>query len=93
MNTGVKIGEQGKTPVSLRLRLIVLAAVVMAISLGLVGLALDNAFHKSSEAGLQARMESLVYLVLAATELDESGSHYHIPLLLSAYGYSTYRGS
>ena len=26
-------------------------------------------------------------------ELDDSGSHYHIPLLLTAYGYSTYRGS
>lgn len=26
-------------------------------------------------------------------ELDGSGDHYHIPLLLSAFGYSTYRGS
>jgi 5-hydroxyisourate hydrolase len=26
-------------------------------------------------------------------EIDASGSHYHIPLLLTAYGYSTYRGS
>ena len=26
-------------------------------------------------------------------ELDGNGAHYHIPLLLSAYGYSTYRGS
>ena len=26
-------------------------------------------------------------------ELDASGSHYHIPLLLTAFGYSTYRGS
>jgi 5-hydroxyisourate hydrolase len=26
-------------------------------------------------------------------ELDGSNSHYHIPLLLTAYGYSTYRGS
>ena len=26
-------------------------------------------------------------------ELDGSDSHYHIPLLLTAYGYSTYRGS
>jgi len=63
-----------KTPVSLRLRLIVLAATVMAVSLGLVGLALDAAFHKSTEAGLQARMESLVYLMLAATEAEDDGS-------------------
>lgn len=26
-------------------------------------------------------------------ELGDSGDHYHIPLLLTAYGYSTYRGS
>lgn len=26
-------------------------------------------------------------------ELEGDGSHYHIPLLLTAFGYSTYRGS
>jgi len=26
-------------------------------------------------------------------EIDASGIHYHVPLLLTAYGYSTYRGS
>ena len=26
-------------------------------------------------------------------EIDATGTHYHIPLLLTAYGYSTYRGS
>lgn len=26
-------------------------------------------------------------------ELDEGRSHYHVPLLLSPYGYTTYRGS
>ena len=25
--------------------------------------------------------------------IDDSGDHYHIPLLLSPFGYSTYRGS
>ena len=25
--------------------------------------------------------------------IDDGGQHYHIPLLLSPYGYSTYRGS
>ena len=67
-------GVQKKTTVSLRLRLIVLAALVLAISLGLVGLALDSAFHKSTVAGLKTRMESLVYLVLAATEVREDGT-------------------
>jgi len=58
----------------LRSRLLVLAVILLTISLGLVGLALDAAFHKSSEAGLKARMESLVYLVLAATEVNDDGS-------------------
>jgi len=70
----VNSGAHKKARVSLRLRLIVLAALVTAISLGLVGLALDAAFHKSSEAGLNARLESLVYLVLAATEVADGGS-------------------
>jgi len=26
-------------------------------------------------------------------EIDDSGRHYHVPLLISAFGYSTYRGS
>jgi 5-hydroxyisourate hydrolase len=25
--------------------------------------------------------------------IGEAGAHYHVPLLLSPYGYSTYRGS
>jgi len=61
-------------PVSMRLRLVLLAALVTAISLGLVGWALDAAFHKSSEADLQARMESMVYLMLAATEVGDDGA-------------------
>jgi two-component system sensor histidine kinase PhoQ len=52
----------------------VLVVLLLAISLGLVGFALDAAFYRSSEAGLHTRMESLVYLVLAATEVGEDGS-------------------
>jgi len=66
-------GNQKKT-LSLRLRLVALVVLLLAVSLGLVGFALDAAFHKSSEAGLKARMESLVYLVLAATDANEDGS-------------------
>ena len=51
-----------------------LVVLLFTVSLGLVGFALDAAFHKSSEAGLQARMESMVYLVLAATEVNDDGS-------------------
>ena len=52
----------------------ILAVPLLTISLGLVGFALDAAFHRSSEAGLKARMESLVYLVLAATEVNDNGT-------------------
>ena len=50
-----------------------LAVLLLSVSLGLVGLALDRAFHNSNEAALQTRMESLVYLVLAATDVSENG--------------------
>jgi len=60
--------------VSLRMRLVVLAALVMTVSLGLVGAALDAAFYRSSVAALNSRMESTAYLVLAATEIDDDGS-------------------
>ena len=67
-------GQNHSRPVSLRSRLVVLVVFLLAVSLGLVGLALDAAFKRSSEAGLQARMESLVYLVLAATDANDDGS-------------------
>lgn len=70
----MSITANQQKPFSLRLRLVVLAVLLLTVSLGLVGFALDSAFHKSSEAGLQARMESLVYLVLSATEVTDDGS-------------------
>jgi len=52
----------------------VLAILLMTVSLGLVGFGVDAAFRKSSEVSLQARMESLVYLVLAATDVNDDGT-------------------
>lgn len=69
----MSINVNQRRPISLRSRLVVLAVLLLTISLGLVGFALDAAFHRSSEAGLRARMESLVYLVLAATEVGDNG--------------------
>ena len=66
-------GNQNRT-LSLRLRLVTLVILLLSVSLGLVGFALDDAFRKSSDAGLRARMESLVYLVLAATDANDDGS-------------------
>jgi 5-hydroxyisourate hydrolase len=31
--------------------------------------------------------------VVVVCRIDDPGAHYHVPLLLSPYGYSTYRGS
>ncbi len=31
--------------------------------------------------------------VIITFAIDDSGEHYHVPLLLSPFGYSTYRGS
>ncbi len=63
-----------KRPFSLRFRLILLATLVLVVALGLVGMALNSANYRSTVTSLRARMESYVYLVLAAVELDESGA-------------------
>ena len=68
-NTGRK-----PRPFSLRLRLILMATLVLVVALGLVGTALNSANYRSVVSSLQARMESYVYLVLAAVEMDESGT-------------------
>jgi two-component system sensor histidine kinase PhoQ len=51
----------------------IIASVVLALALGLVGFALSAANHRSAVSALRARMESYVYLVLAATDVDEIG--------------------
>jgi two-component system sensor histidine kinase PhoQ len=55
------------------LRLILLASLLLVIALGLVGVALNTAYSRSAISSLQARMESYVYLVLAAIDVDEIG--------------------
>ncbi len=39
------------------------------------------------------KIDSLYPQVAIVFEVRNAGEHYHIPLLLSPYGYSTYRGS
>jgi two-component system sensor histidine kinase PhoQ len=58
---------------SLRNRLVLGASLVLVIALGLVGVALNAANHRGAVSALQARMESYVYLVLAAMEVDAGG--------------------
>jgi len=50
--------------------------------------------HFATKAYFDANNEQGFYpFVDIVFELDGSHSHYHIPLLLTAFGYSTYRGS
>jgi two-component system sensor histidine kinase PhoQ len=59
---------------SLRNRLVLAATLVLIIALGLVGFALNAANYRGAVSSLQTRMESYVYLVLAAMEVSETGS-------------------
>jgi 5-hydroxyisourate hydrolase len=38
-------------------------------------------------------METLYPSVQVTFEVNDAGQHYHVPLLVSPFGYSTYRGS
>lgn len=50
--------------------------------------------HFATKAYFNANNETGFYpYVDIVFELDGSTSHFHIPLLLTAFGYSTYRGS
>jgi two-component system sensor histidine kinase PhoQ len=58
---------------SLLKRLALSGSLVLLVSLGLVGLALNAANHNGAISSLQVRMESYVYQVLAAMEVDAEG--------------------
>ncbi len=58
---------------SIHQRLLLAASLVLTAFLGLTGLALDKAFRSSAEEGLQARLFSNVYALLAAAEEGEDG--------------------
>lgn len=50
--------------------------------------------HFAIEGYFQATQQPVFYpYVDVVFVIDGSGDHYHIPLLLSPFGYSTYRGS
>lgn len=66
-------GGKSQRPFSLRLRLVLLATLVLMVALGLVGIALNAANERSAVSALQGRMESSVYLVLAAADVDDAG--------------------
>lgn len=59
--------------ISLRNRAVLAAIPVLVLALGLVGLAVNGANHRGAVSALQVRMESYVYTVLAAMEVDGTG--------------------
>jgi two-component system sensor histidine kinase PhoQ len=69
------VADAGKTPglISLRARQIAIASIVMAAALVGVGLVLDSANHRAAVSALEGRMESYVYLALAAMEVTGDG--------------------
>lgn len=60
----------------------------VVLSAGVYRLIFDTGtyFAKQNEA-------SFYPLVTVVFRIDNPGQHYHVPLLLSPFGYSTYRGS
>ena len=43
--------------------------------------------------GVQLQAQAFLDVVVLRFGIDESQEHYHVPLLISPYSYSTYRGS
>lgn len=66
-------GIAGQQPFSLRLRIGLAAGLILLLALSLVGLSLAAANKRSTEVGLQDRMQSWAYLILAAAEPDPTG--------------------
>ncbi|WP_457667769.1 ATP-binding protein [Thiolapillus sp.] len=58
---------------SIHLRLLLVATLVLAGFLGVAGWALDSAFRKSSETALREKLQSRVYGLLAAADVDLRG--------------------
>jgi two-component system sensor histidine kinase PhoQ len=63
---------------SLNTRLLVASSVVLAAFLGITGLVLDKAFRASAETALRDRLQSHVYALLAASDVDKNGV-LHLP--------------
>ena len=53
--------------------------------------ALANALTSETCTNMKAKPNVTIYTI--AFEVTDPTAHYHVPLLLSPYGYTTYRGS
>ncbi|UCG71565.1 MAG: hypothetical protein JSV45_09870 [Chromatiales bacterium] len=66
---------EGKRPGwSLRLRVLLAGAVVVALFAGLTGLAAERAFRASVEEMGRARLQSRIYMLMGAVNVDEAGA-------------------
>jgi two-component system sensor histidine kinase PhoQ len=59
--------------ISLRTRVSLAAALVLTVFVGLTALALERAFADSARSAMRERLFAQLYLVMAATEVDEAG--------------------
>jgi 5-hydroxyisourate hydrolase len=59
-----------------------------SIDAGVYRLIFDTARYFADQ-----QMESFYPLVTVVFKVSDAAQHYHVPLLLSPFGYSTYRGS
>ena len=59
--------------VSLQNRLLLTATILLVFFLGMTGLALDKAFQSSAESAELAKLESELYVLLGAAELNQDG--------------------
>ncbi|MDT8410635.1 MAG: ATP-binding protein [Wenzhouxiangellaceae bacterium] len=61
-------------PPSLLLRLALSALIILVLSLGLIGLAVERAFRASEHMALQERLESASFAVIAGLEVEPNGA-------------------
>ena len=58
---------------SLQNRQLLAASIILAIFLGLTGIALDRAFQSSAESAERGKLEGEIYVLLGAAELNQDG--------------------
>jgi len=56
---------------SLKLRLVISALLILAAFIALTGIALDRAYYTSSKAAVEEYLATQVYILMAATEVDD----------------------
>ncbi len=84
--TGWELVGEGETDMDGRCKTLVAADVALT----------PNAYRITFDTHAYARknmLECFFPVVQITFDVRDSSQHYHVPLLLSPYGYSTYRGS